>query len=73
MKKMIISIIACFAMVFGAFVLYACAYELSAFFHCHYKVFDVLAAALFMGAIIPSALFEEGRKEYVNSRDDVQA
>jgi hypothetical protein len=73
MKKMIISVIVCFAMVLGAFLIYACAYDLATFFHCHYKVFDVLAAALFMGAIIPSALFEEGRKEYVNTRDDVQA
>jgi len=50
MKKMIISIIACMALMSGAFFAWAC-----------YK--DVLATILFIGALIPSCLFEQGRQE----------
>ena len=55
MKKMILSIIACMALVFGSIIAWCC-----------YK--DILAAILFICAIIPSCLFEEGRKEYKASR-----
>ena len=51
MKKMIVSIIACMALMFGAFYAWAC-----------YK--DVLATILFICALIPSCLFEQGRQEY---------
>lgn len=51
MKKMIISIIACMALEFGSLV----AFEL---------YIDWLAALLFILALIPSCLFEEGRQEY---------
>ena len=51
MKKMIISIVACIVLMLGAFTAWAC-----------YK--DVLATALFIAALIPSCLFEQGRQEY---------
>lgn len=51
MKKMFISLIACMALMLGAFIAWAC-----------YK--DVLATVLFIGALIPSCLFEQGRQEY---------
>lgn len=50
MKKMVISVLALLALMAGALV----AYET---YH------DVLAAGLFMLALVPSCLFEEGRKE----------
>lgn len=50
MKKMVISVLALLALLAGALV----AYE---------NYHDVLAAGLFMCALIPSCLFEEGRKE----------
>lgn len=48
------------ALVFGSFVAYA-----------YYK--DFLAAFLFICAIIPSSLFEEGRKEYKASKENSNA
>jgi len=57
MKKMIVSILACMVLVFGSLV----AFE-------HYA--DWLACLLFLGALIPSCLFEEGRKEYKAGRND---
>ena len=60
MKKMIISILACMALEFGSLV----AWEL---------YIDWLAALLFMLALIPSCLFEEGRKEYKASKENGNA
>ena len=60
MKKMIISMIACMALVLGSLV----AFEL---------YIDWLAALLFLLAFIPSCLFEEGRKEYNALKDDHHA
>ena len=51
MKKMIISVLAILALLAGALV----AYET---YH------DVLAAGLFMSCLVPSVLFEQGRKEW---------
>ena len=51
MKKMIISLVALFALVSGAIAAWLC-YQ------------DVLAAGLLMSSLIPSCLFEEGRKEF---------
>lgn len=56
MKKMILSILACMALVFGSIIAWCC-----------YK--DILAAFLFTCALIPSCLFEEGRKEYKENRN----
>ncbi len=55
MKKMILSILACVALVFGSLIAWCC-----------YK--DLLAGFLFVCALIPSCLFEEGRKEYNENR-----
>ena len=55
MKKMIISLIACMVLMFGAFIAWAC-----------YK--DILATVLFIGALIPSCYFEQGRQEYKSHR-----
>lgn len=57
MKKLIISFIACLLMVFASIMAW-----------CAYK--DILAAALFVAAIIPSALFSEGWAEIKNARKD---
>ena len=51
MKKMVFSVLACVTLVVGALV---------AFENYH----DVLAAGLFILALVPSCLFEEGRKEW---------
>ena len=51
MKKMVFSVLACVALVAGALV---------AFENYH----DVLAAGLFMCALVPSCYFEKGRKEW---------
>lgn len=51
MKKMVFSVLACVALLVGALV----AYET---YH------DVLATGLFTLALIPSCLFEEGRREW---------
>lgn len=50
MKKMILSAVACLVLVAGAAVAF-----------CSYR--DVLASVLFVSAIIPSCLFEQGRQE----------
>ena len=50
MKKMVLSLVACLALVGCAFL----AFE---------KYHDVLAAVLFVCSFIPSCLFEEARKE----------
>lgn len=56
MKKMIISIVACAALMLGAF--------------CAWAVYrDILAAFLFILALVPSCLFEEGRREYFNIKN----
>ena len=55
MKKMILAIIACLALEFSSIV----AFELE---------INWLAALLFLLALIPSCLFEEGRKEYKETR-----
>ena len=55
MKKMILSIILCVALMLGAFVAWSC-----------YK--DLLALLLFCAALVPSCLFEEGRQEYKSSK-----
>lgn len=51
MKKMIFSVLALLVLMAGA---------LWAFENYH----DVLAAGLFMSCLIPSVIFEEGRKEW---------
>ena len=51
MKKIIISIVACFALVLGSVIAWCC-YQ------------DLLAGFLFICALIHSCLFEEGRQEY---------
>ncbi len=55
MKKMIISVIACVALVFGACVAWL------------YSK-DLIAGILILTALVPSCLFEEGRKEYKSGR-----
>jgi len=50
MKKMIISVVACAALMLGAFWAWA-----------SYR--DILAALLFILALVPSCLFEQGRQE----------
>lgn len=57
MKKMILSIVACLVLILGAAIAW-----------CFYL--DVLAAGLFASAIIPSCLFEAGRKEYLNEPEE---
>lgn len=58
MKKMILSVIACMLLTFGSLVAFA-------------LYIDWLAALLFMLAIIPAGIFEEGREEY-NEADDAR-
>ena len=55
MKKMIISVLACIALVLGACFAWLC-----------YK--DVLAVALLISALVPSVLFNEGLNEFKASR-----
>ena len=57
MKKMIISIVACFGLLFAAFLAWA-------------SYHDFLAAVLFASAMIPSCLFEQGRQEYKKAKKD---
>lgn len=52
MKKMFISLVALFALVSGAIVAWL-----------YYQ--DVLAVGLLMTSLIPSCLFEDGRKEFI--------
>lgn len=58
MKKMIISLLACMALTLASFIAWS-----------FYK--DILAAFLFMCAIIPSCLFEQGRQEYKESHKSI--
>ena len=51
MKKMILSLIACMVLEFCSLVAWNC-------YH------DILAAFLFLCALLPSCLFEQGRQEY---------
>jgi len=51
MKKMILSIFLCTVLVAASAISYCC-------------YMDVLAAGLLVAALIPSCLFEEGRKQY---------
>ena len=53
MKKMIISLIACAILVFCSFLAWSC-------YH------DILAAFLFIFALLPSCYFEQGREEYAD-------
>ena len=55
MKKMILSVVACAALMLGAFWAWA-----------SYR--DILAASLFILALVPSCLFEEGRQERMSDR-----
>ena len=55
MKKMILSAIACFALVAASAVAFC-------------KYLDILALLLFVLAIVPSCFFELGRQEYKQSR-----
>ena len=57
MKKMILSILACIALEFGALLAW-----------CDYH--DILAAFLFICALVPSCLFGEGRQEYNQKRKE---
>ena len=54
MKKMILSLVACVALVFSGMVAWCC-----------YR--DILAALLFILALVPSCLFEQGRQEHMKS------
>ncbi len=56
MKKMIVSVVACAALMLGAFWAWAV-----------YR--DILAAFLLILALVPSCLFEEGRREYSNIKN----
>ena len=55
MKKMILSVAACSALMLGAFWAWA-AYR------------DILAASMLVLALVPSCLFEEGRQERMSDR-----
>ncbi len=55
MKKIIISLFACFALVFGALIAWSC-------------YLDLLAGSLFLCALLPSVLFEEGCEECAKRR-----
>ena len=55
MKKMIVSVVACAALMLGAFWAWAV-----------YR--DILAAFLLILALVPSCLFEQGRQEYFNNQ-----
>jgi len=57
MKKMILSVVACAALMLGAFWAWAV-----------YR--DILAAFLLILALVPSCLFEEGRQEYLKTTDN---
>lgn len=56
MKKMIVSVVACAALMLGAFWAWAV-----------YR--DILAALLLILALVPSCLFEQGRQEYFNNQN----
>ena len=56
MKKMIVSVVACAALMLGAFWAWA-----------SYR--DILAALLLILALVPSCLFEEGRQEHINNQN----
>ena len=56
MKKMIVSVVACAALMLGAFWAWA-----------SYR--DILAALLLILALVPSCLFEAGRQEHLNNQN----
>jgi len=57
MKKMIVSVVACSALMLGAFWAWA-AYR------------DILAALLLILSLVPSCLFEEGRQEHIDIKNN---
>lgn len=55
---MILSILACMVLMLASFIAWSC-------YH------DILAAFLFMCALVPSCLFEQGRQEYNETRKSI--